>query len=66
MAMRAIETERMASVRDSAIIRQADIFIGDVDDCLAEGKMAAEGCEDPADARDAEELAGMVTYASVV
>lgn len=37
----------------------------DQEDCLGEGKRAAEYEEDPADTRTAEELSGRVTYASV-
>lgn len=40
-------------------------FLGDIEDCLSEGKSAAEGCEDPAVLRDVEEMASRVTYASV-
>ena len=38
----------------------------DIADCLSEGMSAAEGCEDPAVIREAEELASRATYASVV
>lgn len=51
--------------RDGETLESCWGFIGDIDDCLSEGKSAAEGCEDPADARDAEELAGRATYAGV-
>lgn len=40
-------------------------FIGDSEFCLAEGKLAAEGCEDPVVEKKVEELASRITYASV-
>lgn len=40
-------------------------FVGDMEDCLSEGKSAAEGCEDPAVAREVEELQARATYAGV-
>ncbi len=52
--------------RDGESLESCWGFIGDSDDCLSEGKSAAERCDDPADVRDAEELASRVTYASVV
>jgi len=52
--------------RDGNILESVWGFVGDLEYCLSEGKKTAEECEDPADVRDAEELAGRVTYASVV
>lgn len=51
--------------RDGDILESCWGFIGDMEDCLAEGKSVAKGCEDPAVAREAEELANRATYAGV-
>jgi len=52
--------------RDGETLESVWGFVGDLEYCLSEGKTTAEECEDPADVRDAEELVGRVTYASVV
>lgn len=51
--------------RDGEMLEAVGGFY-DIEDCLSEGKSAAEGCEDPWVQREAEELASRVTYASVV
>lgn len=50
--------------RDDNILESCWGFIGDMKDCLSEGKMTAESCEDPAVAREAEELQLRATYAT--
>ncbi len=40
-------------------------YVGDIDDCVADAKRAAEGSVDPGVERDAEELASRATYAGV-
>jgi len=51
--------------RDGDTLESCWGFVGDMEDCLSEGKSAAERSEDPAVAREVEELQARATYASV-
>lgn len=51
--------------KDGDVLESCWGFVGDMEGCLSEGKAAAEGSEDPAVAREVEELQARDTYASV-